>query len=186
MTPRPVFGALTCNGERQMTAASKLPSQLVWKNSDGLPLEVHGPASRSGKLGLQRALAAACNALHAADPVRRAHAMERLAVLLRQGAVEGHTTNLRIRRGANGSFGFALSDLHYADRPDCNRVTRLMPGGAAEAAGLRLLDKVIAVAGEPVVEGASVMGLGLLSRDEIEAWVTVERPAPVASRTQIV
>ena len=49
-----------------------------------------------------------------------------------------------------------------------------------------LSDKVVAIAGEPIVEGASIMGLGLLSRDEIEAWVTVQRPAPVASRMQIV
>ena len=61
-----------------------------------------------------------------------------------------------------------------------------MPGGAADAAGLRLLDKIIAIAGEPIVEGASIMGLGLLSRDEIEAWVSVQQPVPVASRMQIV
>ena len=191
---RAAFGALACNGERPLTAASKvLPPPLVKQNSDGLPLDVHGHAARAGQssgVGLQCALSAACTCLHAADPVRRGQAMERLAVLLRQGAAAApdqlHTIDLRIKRGSNGSFGFALSDLHYADRPDCNRVTRLMPGGAADAAGLRLLDKVVAIAGEPIVEGVSVMGLGLLSRDETEAWVTVQRPVPVASRMQIV
>ena len=85
---RAAFGALACNGERPLTAASKvLPPPLVKQNSDGLPLDVHGHAARAGQssgVGLQCALSAACTCLHAADPVRRGQAMERLAVLLRQ------------------------------------------------------------------------------------------------------
>tara|TARA_B110001452_G_scaffold128829_1_gene107033 strand:- start:612 stop:1220 length:609 start_codon:yes stop_codon:yes gene_type:complete len=126
--------------------------------------------------------------------------------------------DVQIRRGVDGSFGFALSDLTYGDGagagggdgpsgnyggtaggvdsssgngassslapasaassaspPDCNRVTRLQRGGAAEVAGLRLLDKVVAVDGAVVPPGGSVMGLGLLGALP-EVRLSVERP----------
>ena len=113
-------------------------------------------------------------------------AAERVSCLLRQGRLGSHTLEVKVKRGPDGRFGFALSDVtSTSDAPDCNRIYSLLP--SAQLAGLQLLDKVVACNGVRVPEDSSMMGdLSKLGLGQPTVRLTVERPATATGVHQVI
>lgn len=147
------------------------PSTVVrQKEPDRRPLL---PSAAAGARVQGRSASGGSVACTGSEEEEEADEATRLGALL----APRRTLDVRIVRGAESSFGFALADLSYAATSDYNRVSKLQRGGPAEAAGLALLDKVVAANGVPVPEGQSLMQMGMLA-GAAEVRLTVGRPGP--------
>ena len=82
------------------------------------------------------------------------------------------TLEISLTKGGNG-FGMGLSDINQGENITYNRVTKLLPGGPAQNAGLMMYDQIVSIDGKPI-DGPIPLDV-LKSSQKLD--LVVERPA---------